>query len=74
MKRPLPQSTESPYEAPPRYTKRGRQGPGDYFMPLATDFLGQDHQESVDLRIERLSDMAKQLGFTSIFDAILKAS
>lgn len=43
-------------------------------MPAATDLLGDFHPESVQLRLDRISDSVKEAGYTSIFDAALEAA
>lgn len=43
-------------------------------MLAATDSLGKSHPESVQLRLDRISDSVKEAGYTSIFHAALEAA
>ena len=43
-------------------------------MPAATDSLGASHPESIQLRLEKVSDSVKEAEYTSIFHAALEAA
>ena len=43
-------------------------------MPMDTDWLGLSQSESVQLRLDRLSESLRQVGHTSIYDAALEAA
>ena len=58
----------------PQRPKRARIAPDDYFMPVATDSLGDSHPESIELRLDKVSDSVKEAGYNSIFHAALEAA
>ena len=58
----------------PQRPKRARIAPEDYFMPIATDSLGDSHPESIQLRLDKVSDSVKEAGYNSIFHAALEAA
>jgi hypothetical protein len=58
----------------PQRTKRPRSAPDDYFIPTATDSLGATHPESIQLRLQKVSDSVKEAGYPSIFHATLDAA
>src|SRR5438876_11738436 len=57
-----------------RRSKRPRSAPDDYFMPTATDSFGLSHPESVQLRLDKVSESVKEAGYISIYHAALEAA
>ena len=43
-------------------------------MPVATESLGDSHPESIQLRLDKVSDSVKEAGYNSIFHAAREAA